>query len=238
MASLRTGLAVFACCLIVLSLFAWERVAAPSPHFHFVDLAASFLDGRLDTDTPRKSVASVQKDSNARPGYAEAVARQTTNPDGSRRGWNDWSSYRILQMKDGERLAGVFPWKDDKGARKKEFHALDGNLYTVDCRRDVKAGCHGNRLEHLRYFVSFPPFPAVAMTPLVAVWGYHVNDVWFTLFFAALNGAILFLLLQSLATRGHSERSMRDNLWLTAMFVFGTVHFFSSVRGEVWFTAL
>ncbi len=168
----------------------------------------------------------------------DAVRRQTRNPDGSRRGWNDWSSYRILELKDGERLEGVFPWRDQKDARKKEFHTLDGDVYSIDCRKDVKAGCRGNRREHLKYHVSFPPFPAIAMLPLVKIWEYRVNDVWFTLFFAAANGAILFLLLQSLVRRGHSERTTKDNLWLTALFVFGTVHFFSAVRGEVWFTAL
>jgi len=235
---LRWGLTIFVATLVILSLFAWERNRAPSAHFHFTDLAYSFLNGRLDTDTPRKTVATVAKDPDAPEGLEQAIERATTGPNGNRQGWNDWASYRVLTLKDGEVLRGVFPWKDQKDDRRHEFHALDGQTYHIDCGRDVKSGCYGSKAEHVRYFVSFPPFPALLMTPLVAVLDYRVNDVWFTLFFAALNAALFFWLLQMVARRGHSDRSRSDNVWLTALFVFGTVYLFSAVRGEVWFTAL
>ena len=44
---------LFGISFLIYSLFAFERLLEPSPHFHFTDLAHSFLDGRLDTDTPR-----------------------------------------------------------------------------------------------------------------------------------------------------------------------------------------
>ena len=47
-----------------------RRILAPSPQFHFVDLAHSFLDGRLDTDTPRER-SGTPRDDDA-PGYREA----------------------------------------------------------------------------------------------------------------------------------------------------------------------
>jgi hypothetical protein len=43
--------------------------------------------------------------------------------------------------------------------------------------------------------------------------------------------------LRHLAARGDSTRSEDDDLWLTAMFGFGTVFFYSSVIGSVWYTA-
>jgi len=234
----KTAMLVFAAALTVLALFAWDRVYQPSPHFHFVDLAHSFLDGRLDTDTPRVRRNAAPVD-DAPVGFYEAVKRQTTNPDGSARGWNDWSSYRVLTLKSGEVLKGVFPWRNQpKNSRKNEFHTLDGNTYIIDCRRSVESGCYGNKPEHLKIHVSFPPAPALLMMPMAWVQGYNVNDVWFTLLFGALNAALLFLLLSYLSRTRHSDRSLSDNLWLTALFVFGTVHFFSAVRGEVWFTAL
>ncbi|MFT5432219.1 MAG: hypothetical protein ACI9OJ_002918 [Myxococcota bacterium] len=233
-----TALVVFGTSLVILSLTAWDRLKAPSPHFHFVDLAHSFWGGRLDTDTPRQRLEAVENDAEAPHGFAEAVRRQTRNADDSPRGWNDWASYRILTLKSGEVLEGVFPWRDQKDERKHEFHALDGTIYHIDCRKDVKRGCHGNQPDVITYHVSFPPFPAVVMMPLTKIWGYAVNDVWVTLLFAAANALILFMLLQWLVLHGHSKRSRTENLWLTAMFVFGTVHFFSAVRGEVWFTAL
>jgi len=234
----RWALGVFVASLLILALFSWDRLLSPSPHFHFVDLASSFLDGRLDTDTPRKTFKAVADDPDAPPGYVEAVERATSGPEGQRQGWNDWASYRILTLKDGQELRGVFPWKDQKDDRRHEFHSLKGETYHVECAREVKSGCYGNKAEHVRFYVSFPPFPAVVMTPLVAIWDYAVNDVWVTLVFAAFNAALLFLLLQFLVRRGHSDRSREDNLWLTVLFIFGTVYLFSAIRGEVWFTAL
>ncbi len=231
-------LSVFVLAFGVYTLLAWERIDAPSPHFHFVDLAHSFLNGRLDTDTPRSRLSEKEGDRFAPRGFYRAVARQITNPDGSRRGWNDWSSYRVIKLKSGEILQGVFPWKDQKDERRHEFHALDGTLYRIDCARDVESGCYGTQPQHLKYHVSFPPFPAVLMMPLAVIWGYDVNDVWFTLFFASLNVLFLFSILERLRFTGTSERTLRDNVWLTTMFAVGTVHFFCSVRGEVWFTAL
>jgi len=86
--------------------------------------------------------------------------------------------------------------------------------------------------------VSFPPAPAVLLMPFAALWGYDTNDVLITALVGGLNAVLLFLFLQLLATRGHTTRSREDNLWLVVMFALGSVAFFSSVRGEVWFSAL
>ena len=86
-------------------------------------------------------------------------------------------------------------------------------------------------------YVSFPPLPAVLMMPFVAVFGIGFNDVLFTLPFAALNVVLMFLVLQMLSREGLSPLTRKDNLWLTAFFGFGTVHFSAAVIGEVWFTA-
>lgn len=88
-----------------------------------------------------------------------------------------------------------------------------------------------------RWFVSFPPFPAVAMMPFVALFGYQFNDVSFTVFFAALNVALFFLVLRQLSEAGESGRSEREDALLALLFAFGTVNFYCSIRGEVWFTA-
>jgi len=86
-------------------------------------------------------------------------------------------------------------------------------------------------------YVSFPPFPAVLMMPFVAVFGRSFNDVLFTLPFAALNVLLMFLVLSMLVKEKLSTLTDRENLWLTALFGFGTVNFCCSVLGEVWFTA-
>ncbi len=223
-----------------LALPAWERLLQPSPHFHFVDLAESFLQGRLDTDTPKQHRGARGRTEDP-PGYREAIDRHLTDAAGKAIGPNDWASFRILQLVGGEEVRGVFPWKDENGSRKTHFRTLAGDHMIIDLERDVAKGCDGvkwKRCDETKYYVSFPPFPAVAMLPFVSLFHYELNDVVFTVLLGAANLVLLFLLLESLRRRGWTARSTRENALLALLFTFGTVHYFSAVRGEVWFTAL
>jgi hypothetical protein len=96
---------------------------------------------------------------------------------------------------------------------------------------------HGN--DWARYegkvFVSFPPLPAVAMMPFVKKWGYDFNDRLFSWFFTPLPMILLFLGLQYLSRSGRSERKEWENIALTCLFGVGTVYYFASVQGSVWF---
>jgi hypothetical protein len=84
-----------------------------------------------------------------------------------------------------------------------------------------------------RWYVSFPPFPAVLMMPFVAVWGLSFNDVAFTLLFAAANVPLLYRLLRRL----QPERGEWEHVALSLLYGFGTLAFSCGIRGEVWFTA-
>lgn len=84
-----------------------------------------------------------------------------------------------------------------------------------------------------RWYVSFPPFPAVLMVPLVALFGIELNDVWFTVFFAALNVALLYRLLRRL----QPERAEWEHAAFALIFGFGTLAWTCGIRGEVWYTA-
>jgi hypothetical protein len=88
-----------------------------------------------------------------------------------------------------------------------------------------------------RWYVSFPPGPALLMLPGVALFGFEYVDVSFTVAFAALNVLLLFLVLERLRRSGDSARSREENAALALLFAFGTVAFSCSVRGEVWYTA-
>jgi hypothetical protein len=88
-----------------------------------------------------------------------------------------------------------------------------------------------------KWYSSFPAFPALLMVPLVALWGYQFNDTSFTVIVAALNLVFFFLALRKLSDRGDSPRTLRENLIFTALLSFGTLYFYCSIRGEVWFTA-
>ncbi|MDB4974800.1 MAG: hypothetical protein JWN48_3141 [Myxococcaceae bacterium] len=88
-----------------------------------------------------------------------------------------------------------------------------------------------------RWFVSFPPFPALVIAPVVAIWGLDTRDGLFWALLAGLAPTLLFINLRRLSELGQSTRGLRDNLALTALFAFGTVFFFVSVQGTVWFAA-
>jgi hypothetical protein len=140
---------------------------------------------------------------------------------------NDWAKVDVLRLKDGRELRGTYGSRT--GGPTDRFYPLHGPSFTVP-ESDILSR------SSIRY-VSFPPFPAVVMLPLVAIWRLRTNDVLFTALWAGLNPALLFLLLRDLRRRGLSRRSVGDDLWLTALFGVGSVYYFCSVIGQVWFTA-
>jgi hypothetical protein len=90
-----------------------------------------------------------------------------------------------------------------------------------------------------KWYVSFPPFPAMLMAPLVWVAKDPDNfrDAQFIVWLAGIGPAVLFLALEKLRRTGRSTRSEVDGIRLALLFAFGTVYFFSAVQGSVWFAA-
>lgn len=88
-----------------------------------------------------------------------------------------------------------------------------------------------------RWYVSFPPGPALLMLPGVALLGLDFPDVAFTVLLAALNVVLVFRVLERLREAGESRRTRAEDAALALLFAFGTVNFSCSIRGEVWFTA-
>ena len=88
-----------------------------------------------------------------------------------------------------------------------------------------------------RWYVSFPPLPAMILLPLVAVFGLGTLDAFFWAVFAGLGPMFLFVVLRFLRESGCSQRSVRDDLIITALFAVGSVYYFVAVQGTVWFAA-
>lgn len=88
-------------------------------------------------------------------------------------------------------------------------------------------------------FISFPPFPAILMLPIVAIAGSPENfrDAQFIVWLAGIGPAGLFLVFENLRRSGRSGRSEKENLQLALLFAFGTVYFYTAVQGTVWFAA-
>ncbi|HJZ85970.1 MAG TPA: glycosyltransferase 87 family protein [Polyangia bacterium] len=137
---------------------------------------------------------------------------------------DDWARIETLTLKDGRTVRG-------------QFAAGSATTFLTTSRQTIEIPADQISGRKSEWYVSFPPFPAVLMLPVVALGGLRTNDVIFTIFFSALVPALLLGLLRTLRERGLSRRTEREDLWLVALFGVGSVFFFSAVRGEVWYTA-
>jgi len=210
-------LVLFVMAFTVYGVTAFERVLDHSPDNHFVYLATTY----------NSMLAASLGSSEAKARRADLEPFELSRTPHHR---NDWASYYELTLAgpDAQVVRGIWMEKQGRG----KFELLDGRQMILE------PGSYDRAKTKRRYFVSFPPGPAFLMMPLVAIFGWSTNDVLFTLFFAALNVALVFVLLERLAIGGRSGRSRKDNYWLTAMFALGTNHYWCAVLGQVWFTAL
>lgn len=87
-----------------------------------------------------------------------------------------------------------------------------------------------------RWYVPFPPLPAMLMLPTVAVLG-GVNTVAFSIVCGAASVALVYRLLSEIARRGLLDAARGDAVWLTVLFAVGCVHWYVAVEGSVWFLA-
>ena len=83
-----------------------------------------------------------------------------------------------------------------------------------------------------RWYVSFPPLPALLMMPGVALWGLAFSDVAFSVVLGALNVALFYAALNRV---GHLSR--RSRLWLCVLLGLGTPLWYCAALGSVWYTA-
>ena len=90
-----------------------------------------------------------------------------------------------------------------------------------------------------KWYIPFPPFPALLLLPAVALAGSAeaVRDGRLFLLLAGTAPAALFLALEKLRRHARSQRTERDNVLLALLFAFGSVYFFSAVQGTVWYAA-
>lgn len=89
-----------------------------------------------------------------------------------------------------------------------------------------------------RWYVPFPPLPAILMLPFVAASGPDgVNTVFFANLIGALNVTLVFLILEALEARKWIRLGSNQNLWLTALFGLGSVHWSVATIGSVWFVS-
>ncbi len=90
-----------------------------------------------------------------------------------------------------------------------------------------------------KWFVVFPPLPALLLLPVLAVLKdpERVRDGQFFLWLAGIAPAVLFLALEKLRRFGRSDASERTNISFSLLFAFGSVYFFCAEQGTVWYAA-
>lgn len=115
---------------------------------------------------------------------------------------------------------------------------LDGRLALAG-PPPAYAGNNDFALHDGRWYIVFPPFPALLLVPLVKLGGSaeRVYDGQVFLWLAGVAPAALFLALEALRRLGQSQRRVREHLALALLFALGTVYWFSAEQGTVWFAA-
>lgn len=97
----------------------------------------------------------------------------------------------------------------------------------------------GHDLVHLggKWYIVYPPTPALLMLPFVAVLGEHFSDIWFGWLMAAANVVLLHRLLETIRLNGWTTRTPRENVVLAVTFGTGTIALWLAIGGTVWFSA-
>ncbi len=216
---IKIAACLYLVCVGIYAGTAAGRLRAPSGDTHFIWMADGWLHRRLD------------------------LARSPPHT-------NDWAEVEYLTLHDGKKVAGAF-----QRLNTGRFRSLDGKVRSI-ADSEIKS-------RERKYYVSFPPMPAVLMLPLVWLFGFRTNDVIFNVVIAGLAPALCFLVLRRMRTwlaeefglhpspddpmgKGPKKdpnvstdprTGLSTDLWLTGMFAVGSVLYFSSVLGQVWYTA-
>lgn len=92
-----------------------------------------------------------------------------------------------------------------------------------------------------RFYVSFPPMPAILMLPFVAVAGPGFDDRLFSIALGSIDVALTYLLARRLSAPGYGRPGVPlgrlEAIAVATLLGFGTVHFYAALAGTVWFIA-
>jgi hypothetical protein len=108
---------------------------------------------------------------------------------------------------------------------------LEGRLYLIN-----PPLLHDLTFYNGHWYVPFPPLVALLLLPWVGISGVqNVNTILFSIMLGAANVTLVFLMLQALSARGWTRLKISDNAWLTVLFGIGTIHWYMTPQGSVWF---
>ena len=89
-----------------------------------------------------------------------------------------------------------------------------------------------------RWYVPFPPLPALLMIPELLVWSTDSFNVGvFVGVVGSGAAAVVFLILEEMSALGLTRLTRLENLILTMAFAFGSIAWYMSTTSNVWFVA-
>ncbi len=82
-----------------------------------------------------------------------------------------------------------------------------------------------------KFYVIYPPMPAVVLMPFVAIWGQQTNQSVVSALIAALGVFVAYLVFKEIKLK-------TDRLWwLTLLYGFGSMLWYHAVVGSAWYFA-
>lgn len=208
---------VFVLVWLVLAGLAGERLWTPSPNNHYVHLAQAWLHGRLDHG-------------GVPPGYCTAAARRSGHC--RQHAYDDWAVVTTLGLRDGRTLVG-FPCRTSAcGVTRRNEHVetwwiLGDGWFRIPTLEI------SSRSE--RWYVTFPPGPALLFLPFVALFGTRVLDGLIVVTLAAATVALWVTFLDR--WRGLADGRAHEHLVWACAWGLGSAACGLAAHGEVWFTA-
>lgn len=215
---LSRPIAVYLVALIGLCLLAGpKRLLAPSHDNHYSHLAQAWLDGRLALEGKP-------------PGWCTAELRRAKQC--TRHSYDDWARVWTLELRDGTSVRGL----RCETAACKQLHQRGIEGWLIAGTHELRELERGEIIKRTEtWYVSFPPGPAIAMLPAVAIGGTNAPDVLITCVFAALIPVVFLLWFDS--QRGLADGRGREHLWAAAAWAFASPAALIGAHGRVWFTA-
>ncbi len=112
------------------------------------------------------------------------------------------------------------------------YSILNGRL-DIDCPKST--GCADLVHYKGKYYLYWPWVPAIVYLPVVAIFGTNTPDVLISSFFGALNVFLIIFFLRRLSVKFGMEINDTEIILLALFWALGTVHFYMSMVGSVWF---
>lgn len=114
------------------------------------------------------------------------------------------------------------------------YSILNGR-FDIDC--PVGTNCHDLVDYKGKYYLYWPWAPVLVYLPIVAIFGTNIYDILITSIFGALNVFLIIVFVRRLSEKFNIGITEAEIILLSLFWGLGTVHFYMSMVGSVWFIA-